>query len=141
MMSRKLSEYRRMLVAGAQYASSRSDPVRPGDLEDWDWIQYAQRGDAVKFTSKTGETETVIGNSQIQVDSVDALYHYTRQNLGATVLPWHLAKKGLDTGEFVQLLPDWGLSALGCFAVWPDKSRRESLTLLLVRFLAAKDNY
>jgi DNA-binding transcriptional LysR family regulator len=56
--------------------------------------------------------------------------------MGVTVLPWHIAERGLKSGELVQLLPDWGLIPLWCFAVWPDKSRRENLTLLLVRFLA-----
>ena len=136
MMSRKLGEQDRALVAGKDYAASRPDPTRPEDLEDWDWIRYEHRADTIEFTSKNGDAAKVAGNSQLQVDNIDAMLHFTRQNLGAAVLPRHLAERGLDAGEFVHLLPDWTLRPLGFFAVWPDKSRRENLTLLFVRFLA-----
>ena len=77
----------------------------------------------------------VLGQARLEADSIDALYHFTCQNLGATVLPEHLAARGEATGKLVRLLPDWRLIPLGFFAVWPDTSRRESLTLLFVRFV------
>lgn len=80
--------------------------------------------------------EKVIGNAQIEVDSIDAVYHFVAQNMGATILPSFLAERGIASGELMRLLPDWDLRTLGIYAVWPDKSRRESVTLLFVRFLA-----
>lgn len=135
MMSRKLGEEGRMLVAGTGYASARPLPTHPKDLQDWDWIGYDQRQDTIGFERK-GKTVTVEGKSQLRVDSVEALYTYASQNLGVTVLPNHLAQRGMDNGLLMQLLPDWQLRPLGFYAVWPDKSRRESLALLFVRFLA-----
>ena len=70
------------------------------------------------------------------MDSIDAVYYFATQNMGATILPSFLADRGVASGDLIRLLPDWGLRELGIFAVWPDKSRRESLTLLFVRFLA-----
>ena len=136
MMSRKLADGERYLVAGTDYARARKMPKRPADLEDWDWIRYQQRADTTEFTSSSGKIEKVTGKAQIEVDSVDALYHIAKQNLGATILPSFLAERGLASGELVRLIPDWTLRPLGIYAVWPDKSRRESLTLLFVRFLA-----
>ncbi|MEM6588196.1 MAG: LysR family transcriptional regulator [Pseudomonadota bacterium] len=138
MMSRKLGEEGRMLVAGTEYAAARPPPMRPQDLKDWDWIGYDQRQDTIKFT-RNGKSESVTGNSHLRVDSVDALYTFTTQNLGVTAMPNHVAQRGLDNGSLVRLLPDWALMPLGLYAVWPDKSRRESLALLFVRFLA--ENY
>lgn len=83
-----------------------------------------------------GDTVKVQGQSRLEADSIDALHHFTLQNLGATILPEHLAARGEAEGTLVRLLPDWQLRPLGIFAVWPDTSRRESLTLLFVRFLA-----
>lgn len=136
MMSRKLCEQERTLVAGVGYASSRPVLTQPEELEDWDWIKYEHRSDTIEFTSQHGKTIAVSGNSQIQVDNIDAMFHLTRQNLGVAILPRHLADRGLESGKFVHLLPDWKMRPLGFFAVWPDKSRRENLTLLFVRFLA-----
>lgn len=136
MMSRKLGEIERVLASGVEYAKARPTPKHPKDLEEWGWIRYAQRSDVTEFMSKSGRIAKVTGTSQLEVDSIDALYHMTSQNVGATVLPRHLAERGIATGDFVRLLPDWSLRPLGIFAVWPDSSRRENLTVFFVRFLA-----
>lgn len=139
MMSRKLADGERVLVAGTEYTRGRNMPQRPSDLEDWDWIRYQQRADTTEFTSQNGKTEKVTGNAQIEVDSIDAVYHYAIKNMGVTILPSFLAERGIASGELVALLPEWNLRPLGIYAVWPDKSRRESLTLLFVRFLADQE--
>ncbi|MEO1680750.1 MAG: LysR family transcriptional regulator [Pseudomonadota bacterium] len=136
MMSRKLAEGTRKLVAGADYAAHRPTPTRPADLEDWDWIRYQQRADTTEFTGPDGTVEAVTGNAQVEVDSIDSVFYFAVQNMGVTILPSFLAARGTASGELVELLPDWKLRDLGIYAVWPDKSRRESLTLLFVRFLA-----
>jgi DNA-binding transcriptional LysR family regulator len=136
MMSRKLGSIPRALVAGTEYAGSRPVPARPADMEDWDWIRYQQRPDTIELTSDKGKTEKVHGQSQIEVDSANALYHFALQNVGATVLPENLATQAVATGALVRLLPNWRLLDVDLNAVWPDSSRRENLTLLFVRFLA-----
>lgn len=139
MMSRKLADGQRVLVAGRGYAAQRDTPKRPGDLEDWDWVRYKNRLDTTQFTNAKGRQESVTGRAQIEVDSIEALFFMAQQDLGATVLPSHLADRGVREGTLVRLLPDWSLRPLGIYAVWPDKSRRESLTLLFVRYLAEQD--
>ncbi len=136
MMSRKLGESERALVAGSAYAATRPRPTHPSQLEDWDWIRYKHRSEYTTLKGPEGETAKVLGQARLEVDSIDALFHFARQNLGATVLPEHLASRGEATGELVRLLPDWKLVPLGFFAVWPDTSRRENLTVLFVRFIA-----
>ncbi|OEE87053.1 transcriptional regulator [Enterovibrio norvegicus FF-162] len=139
MVARKLGEFERVLVAGAKYAASRPKPTKPEDLSDWEWISYKQRNENIEFSSADKKSVMSFNHSRLQVDSIDALFHFVRQNVGISVLPVHLAKSGLVSGELVQLLPDWTLSPVGCYAVWPDKSRRANLTLLLARFLAEKE--
>ncbi len=136
MMSRKLGESARALVAGTGYAATRPRPLHPSEMEDWDWLRYKHRSDVTTLHGPEGDTAKVLGQSRLEVDSIDALHHLTLQNLGATVLPEHLAARGETDGTLVRLLPDWQLRPLGTFAVWPDTSRRESLTLLFVRFVA-----
>ena len=136
MMSRKLADGERVLVAGTEYMNERSTPKRPKDLEEWNWIRYLNRADTTEFTGPTGRVEKVTGTAQLEVDSIDALYHMATQNAGVTILPSFLAERGIAPGQLKAILPDWKLRPLGIYAVWPDKSRRESLTLLFVRYLA-----
>ncbi|MBE1275230.1 LysR family transcriptional regulator [Enterovibrio baiacu] len=141
MVARKLGEYQRVLVASADYVASRPNPETLEDIQSWDWISYKQRNENMEF-AVDGETRVIaFNNYRLQVDSIDALFYFVQQNVGVTVLPWHLAEEGLKSGKLVHLLPEWTLSPLGCYAVWPDKSRRANLTLLLARFLAEKEQY
>ena len=136
MMSRKLGTIKRVLTAGRHYAASRPRPEHPNDLEDWDWVGYTHRSDTVEFTSPAGEAIEVVGRSRLEVDSATALDHFVRQNIGVSVLPAYLAERGISDGAFVSLLADWSLLPLGVHAMWSDKSRRENLTVLFIRFLA-----
>lgn len=135
MMSRKLGDGQRVVVAGVEYAKQRPVPQQPSDLDDWDWIRFEQRSDSIEFTSPTGETQVVSGNSQVRVDSIEAVNHLAVQNVGVAVLPSFLADRGIAAGQFVRLVPEWSLRGMGIYAVWPDRSRRESLTLHFVRFM------
>ncbi len=139
MMSCKLGDGQRHLVAGKGYVENRPTPKSPKDLEDWNWIRYKNRADTTEFKGPDGRTESVTGNAQIEVDSIDALYHLATLDAGVTILPSFLAQRAQEAGALVRLLPEWTLRPLGIYAVWPDKSRRESLTLLFVRYLAEQD--
>jgi len=139
MMSRKLADGHRLLVAGADYANTRELPQQPSDLEDWDWISFLQRPDKTELISPTEQIETVTGNVQIEVDSIEAVYHLAIQNAGVTILPSFLAERGVSAGQLVHLLPEWTLRTMGIYAVWPDTSRRKSLTQLFVRYLTEQD--
>lgn len=139
MMSRKLGEGQRVLVAGADYARDRPVPEAPADLEDWNWIRFSHRPETTELISPQGETETVTGTSQIEADNIESVFYYARNNMGATVLPSFLATRGIADGSLVPLLPTWKLQPLGIYVVWSDKSRRESLSLLFVRFLAEQE--
>ncbi len=136
MVSRKLGESARALVVGAGYAATRPLPNHPSDMEGWDWLRYKHRSDYTTLTNPAGESVKVLGQARLEVDSIDALNHFVLQNLGATVLPEHFAARGEATGQLVRLFPEWHLKPLGYYAVWPDSSRRENLTVLFVRFLA-----
>ena len=135
MMSRRLGQSERALVVGTHYAATRPAPKVPGDLEDWDWLRYKHRSDVTELTSARGETVRVVGQSRLEVDNIEAVYYFACQNLGVTVLPEHLAAQGVAEGKLMRLFPEWQLKPLGIFAVWPDKSRRENLTVMFVRFL------
>jgi DNA-binding transcriptional LysR family regulator len=135
MLSRKLGEFQRVLVAGAEYAASNPMPKQPSDLTKLDWLSFRYRKDKMEFTKESEKEEVVFNDYQLQADTIEALSHFAHLNAGITVLPEHLAEPSLRAGKLVQLLPDWNIPKLGCYAVWPDRSRRESLTLLLARFL------
>jgi len=136
LLARNIGHAERMLVVSPAYLEGRRLPQHPGELEGWDWIRFAVRSDQTDLTSASGDVVKVKGKSTVTVNSADALYEFATRGLGVTAIPENLACRGFARGELVQLLPEWSLKPLGLYAVWPNQSRRENLTLLFVRFLA-----
>ncbi|GHB77456.1 LysR family transcriptional regulator [Psychrosphaera saromensis] len=136
MMSRKLYDGRRLLVASNKYLASKVTPTHPSDLLSWDWIRFDIRSSSVEFESPTGEKVSITENTRFSVNSADALSSFVKKHMGLAYLPEHIVADDIKNGDLVHVLPEWKLKSLGYYAVWPNKSRRENLTLLLVRFLA-----
>ncbi len=136
LMSRKIGHAKRLLVASPNYVNSKPQPLSPLDLESWDWVHFSMRGERAEFVSENGQTESVLCKHNLEVDSAYALYEFAIRHQGLTMIPESLASRGIAHGDLVHVLPDWSTKPLSLQAVWPDRSRRESLALLFVRFLA-----
>lgn len=136
LMSRTIGHAARIMVASPEYAVTRNTPTEPSHLEQWDWLHFAMRPERTELISPAGETTSFACRYHIEVDSVYALYEFAVRGLGLTIMPEHLAQRSLRQGELVHVMPEWSVAPLVIHAVWPDRSRRESLTLIFVRFLA-----
>lgn len=135
-MARRIGETARFLVASPGYANGKPAVSHPRDLEDWDWIRFSMRPDHTDLTAPDGHVETVLGKSSVSVNAADALFGFAIRGLGITAIPDHLARRGLERGELVHILPEWSLAPLGLYAVWPKQTRRDNLTTMFVRYLA-----
>lgn len=138
-LTRSIGAEDRSLVASPAYFASNPPPSHPRDLETWNWVRFSIRPDQTELTSSTGDVVSIKGKSHVSVSSADALYEFAVRGLGLTAVPELLARRGIDKGELVHVLPEWSLRPLGLHAVWPDQSRRENLTKLFVRFLVEKN--
>ena len=139
LMSRKLGYADRLLVAHPNYIARMGVPAGPKDLEAWDWVHFSVRTEFTHLYDAEGEVHVVGGKSHITVNSAISLYEFAARGLGITTIPETLAHKGFARGELAHVLPAFTLKRLGLHAVWPDQSRRESLTRLFVRSLAKPD--
>ncbi|MGS2716866.1 LysR family transcriptional regulator [Eionea flava] len=136
MMSRKVGNMKRVLVASKRYVDSQALPKHPSDLQEWDWIRFQMRSNIIELISSSSrDVVRLPEKSRIDVNSVNALRNFVTQDLGITILPENLVNEDLKSGHLVRVLPEWDVEPLECYAVWPDKSRRENLTMLLVRHL------
>ena len=136
LMARSIGGADRMLVASAAYVERMGAPKEPKDLENWNWNWFSVRPNQTLLTNEAGEEVLLNGRSHISVNSADALYEFAMRDLGIAAIPENLACRGFQRGDLVHILPEWSLKRLGFYAVWPDQSRRENLTTLLVRHLA-----
>lgn len=134
--SRRLGSFARRLVCAPSYRKKIPDLKHPSQLHDVDFV--AMEGLPDQFALVKGQQEEVITTTRgrVLVDNFSALSAALRAGLGIQRLPDTVAKPDLDSGALVELLPTWRVPELGVYGVWPDTSRRSSLTRLLVDHIA-----
>ena len=140
LMSRSVGQAGRMLVASPEYVARQPVAAHPKDLESWDWLHFSMRPERAELVSKRGESASFACKFQVEVDSATALYELAIRGLGVTQLPGHLANQGIKIGKLVRVMPEWSSAPLDFHAVWPDRSRRASLSVIFVRFLASQSS-
>lgn len=134
--SRNVGQAKRYLVASPDYAANMPKASHPGDLEEWEWLNFQMRPDRITLAQSRGETASVVGRSKLKVNSIHALHEFALRGLGVTVLPEYLVKPALQSGDLVQILPEWSLQPLGIHALWSYQPSRENLISIFVDFLA-----
>ena len=141
LISKKLGEAKRLLLASPEYLKGREIPKSPADLQNWQFVYLSNVGQQFEFKNSAGKQTAISATSRIVVDDAMALYQLVCADVGLGAFPEFLASKDLADGKVVHILPDWELKSLGLYAVWPPNTPRESLTSRFVNFLGqlAKD--
>lgn len=137
LMARKLFDVRRRLVAAQSYLVTRPDPVSPRDLSDWDWLELAPVWSKKPEFRKAAQRVVVARPApRISVNDAHALYGLTRSGAGLAIIPEFLAEADVVAGNLQYVLPDWTVSPVGVFAIWPPNAPRDGLVKHFVEFLA-----
>lgn len=135
--ARKISDTNRRLVAATSYFKSRPKPKDPKDLSNLDWIELsAVQGKKQTFHKLKQKSVVVQPNSRIIVNDAHALYEFARAGVGLALVPEFLAENDVKNKFVEYVLPDWQAESLGIFAVWPQNAAKNSLTKILVEYLA-----
>ncbi len=135
--SRRLGCFGRKLVCAPSYLKSLPRMKTPDDLIRADFV--AMEGLADQVVLLKGKEEKVLHTTRgrVLVDSFAALRSALCAGLGIQRLPASVADPDLRSGALVEMLPDWSIPDLGTYGVWPDTSRRSSLTRLLIDHIVA----
>ncbi len=135
--SRRLGSFGRKLVCAPSYQKTLPRVNTPDDLKDADFVAMEDLVDQVVLF-KGGEEKVLHTNrGRVLVDNFAALRSALCAGLGIQRLPVSVADHDLKSGVLVELLPNWSIPDLGTYGVWPDTSRRSSLTRLLVDHIVA----
>jgi DNA-binding transcriptional LysR family regulator len=120
LQGRRMTTYKRMLVAAPSYVEREGPPKTPDDLP---------KGRIVSFTPNAAPSEWVLTNGEKQVVAVEARGHVrassgpvvidlARQGLGVALLPCFLVYPEINAGRLVHVLPDWQGPKLPLHALW-----------------------
>lgn len=135
----KLGEIDRILVCSPAFYQKQLTPKNPNELSSWPWLKLEQLPNKRIFRSASTSQEVEF-NSQITVNSVEAIYHYCLLGNGLAVLAKSQVEKDLLNGNLIQVLPNWQIEPLPLFALWPKNIKESNVTKLLLSSLKVPDN-
>lgn len=131
LICRKLIDLPVLLIASKKYLAKRGTPRKPSDLHDHDFLFFTrfQRDTPLEFIGPKGP-EKVKVSSKFMVNSASVIRKLNRAGFGISVGNPRAFKELLDSGEVVQLLPEYSLEPYPLYATYvstafvPAKIRR-----------------
>ncbi|QDG75435.1 LysR family transcriptional regulator [Labrenzia sp. PHM005] len=133
LISKKLYDVPRNLVASKKYLERKPSPKAPEQLEDWEWLILAPaRSRKTEFKKTGSDPTTVRPKGHITVNDAHALYRLAYCGAGLAVVPDFLAEADLANGSMEWVLPDWSVEPVGVYAVWPPNVPKQGLSRLFV---------
>lgn len=139
LVARKLMDNRRLLVASPAYLAQHGAPAAVADLAAHACLNLAVNRDAElwRLTGPDGE-RSLRPQGRIRADNGDAIRQLAIDGLGIAFLSSATVAAALDSGELVQVLPQWGGRPSGVYGVCPQRpappSARAAMDFLASRW-------
>ncbi|WP_170576074.1 LysR family transcriptional regulator [Ruegeria atlantica] len=135
-ITRKLSVVSHALVASPDLLVRCGTPETPQQLEEMPFVAMNSFGDSVILERDGEEVEAHFRTSQIFTNSIIGALSAAENGVGFAIMPPALFEDAVAAGKLVKLLPQWSLPTWIVQAIWPDTSRRVTLTRRLVDHIA-----
>jgi len=134
---RKIGTFERLLVAAPAYLDAVGPLHHPNDLVRCDFVRLSMLADT--FVLHHGQEEVTVRceQSRLLVNSISSARSALLAGLGLQKLPLLAIADDLAAGRLVRVLPQWSLSTLNIYAVWPPSSHRNGLVKRLLEVLLA----
>ena len=126
------------MVVSRANLSGRPLPKKQGNIEDWDWMDFAPVHTARVFRHKKEKSITLRLASRITANGAHAFFEMVGRSTGVAVLPQFIVEPEVRAGNLTVLLPKWQLPSFSAYAVWPSNAPREGRTAELVKAIATE---
>lgn len=137
-VTRKLADNRRFLVAAPTYLEQHGVPLKPQDLLDHNCLRFSRYRSTWHFTDGENETELSLSGSLIS-DSSEAIYNAVLGGVGVGFVAEYMCHRDLAEGRLVPLLSGFiSEPVAGIYAVFPTRrylpSKSRSFLDFVVRY-------
>lgn len=135
LVATRIGEIERKLVCSYEYFQSITEPEVPCDLEECNWIKLDMLPSRRILIRSDGERADVSFNSNVNVNSVEAMAELCVNGLGIATPPDYLVERALNNKALVELLPEWQVEPIPLYAVWPNNVFKSHNAKCLLEFL------
>lgn len=134
-IARRLSTIKHCLVASPDFLIRYGTPQEPQQLANIPYVALEGLGDTTILKRGSELIEVHNNICRIATNNIYGSIAAAENSLGVANLPFSLCAQALKDGKLVQLLPKWQLPEWSLNAIWPDASRRHTLTKRLVNHI------
>ena len=122
LVAKKICEAPMVLFSSPEYLQQKEDIQQPCDLTKHSWISLTLLSSPLRWTfHKRDQIETIQMQNQLKTNSVNAIVSMVKQGLGVSAIAKYVIESELQSGELVELLPDFSLKPIGIYAVYPHR--------------------
>lgn len=133
--SRKVGEINRKLVCSYDYWKNKKKPINTDELTKWNWIKLDMLPNYRRLVNSEGEKCEISFESNISVNSVEAMTQLCINGLGIATPPDYLVEQDVKNNLLIELLPNWQVEPIPLYAVWPNNVSHNSNVKRLLAFL------
>jgi len=133
--SKRVGEINRKLVCSYDYWKENNRPISPQDLKTWNWIKLDMLPNHRTLVNAAGERFEIGFESNISVNSVEAMTQLCINGAGIATPPDYLIEQEIANNTLVELLPNWQVEAISLYAVWPNNVFQNSSVKRLLKFI------
>lgn len=137
LVSRKLGTTRMVLCASPGYLRKHGKPKSPQDLTRHAVLSYSllATGDQWEFDGPQGP-ERVTVKPVMRSNSGDTCITAARKHRGIVYQPSFMVAQDLDSGQLVELLPQYRSTEFGIYALYPSRQHVSPRVRAMLDFLA-----
>lgn len=130
--SRRIADFKRVLVASPDYIAARAAIKSPDDLAEHDFITVTQIPSLMTLQHGGVSIQFEPMSTRVEVNTVRAAKAAVLAGLGIWHVPLGEIEHDLARGRVIRVLPNWNLPELGIYAVWPEIGPQKLLTRRLI---------
>ena len=132
--STKLATVSRHICASPDYLNLRGWPQSLNELDKHEWIVYHRLGNQLTL-SRDDKDYSIKMTGTLRTNNAAARLQFALSGMGLAVLPHYDAAKAFNSGQLVELFPDYHLPPLELYAVFPDGIEKVKASRLMIDML------
>lgn len=138
LISRRLTSTRLLLCASPTYLRQRGTPAHPTELAAHDAVSYSllSMGENWEFEGPDGPVVARV-NPRLRTNSGETCCAAAVRHQGIVLQPSFLVTPWLQSGQLVEVLPQFRSIELGIYAVYPSRRHVTAKVRLMIDFLVA----
>ena len=138
--ARRVATFSAGLYASPRYVARRGTPAEPEALMEHDALRLQNRaGDPMRWLLHRGQSQWEgVPAGRVTANSPELVLRMVLSGCGIAIVNDHFALSYLERGELVRVLPEWGVTAVDLWAVFPGRRLMPAKTRAFLDALTAK---